>query len=1255
MRSITLRALSVFPSAAGRRASLVPCCAAKKSTAVTRTSNRVSKDVAEYWQQWLDQTVDKPTAARMLHRIDVHQVLGLPMAEEGAAESAWAEQGAAAAEVDPAPQRGPAAKGGRGKGGRGQRPPLYTFFHSVKKQHPKAVALVRVGEFYEGCGIDAVLLVQHAGLNPMGQGGPPRAGCPRVNLRQTVNDLVRVGLSVVVCEEVPEAYSWGSMRNKNKERFVAAVVTPANPHLLHGLLDDNQDLQIDAAAPLLAVVPQVGGYTVLEVSVDLQTVTVMEGLTEDAVYARLHEGGLAPPLFLHVPAASSSADRRLKESTFEREWEQRVAATFKSQIGAVERYSDPDWLQGLLTRVRVMLGLSADTHFTIIRASTRDRPRPLYFCTALNLGLHKARGQPCILDYMLPPASPLPVRNWIRRLLLLPPPPATAASVHRICSTLEGMRESLPVFPIVPAAGVVLKLRTGQANDIFFREVGELCRAILDLLSRGGEQMPVLASNLLDVACKEMGVGLTQDQLCSGLTTSLERIHAVVDHDTQLLGGGSDWMPALDGCEQEVQEGLQKLITANEFPFRGKVRDEVMAKDNQAVAMARERVWRELDFAFLPLQQAHLEAAGAAKLRPSIIYDSANNALWIRIPKNSAALKAATELHHPHDRNGKIDSSCYASHGLQSALDDYRRACYEAAAAVRQHLRDLARELQAVQTELVCGATMSVAAAALDAHTREARRRKWSLPTLAHDTSYVPAAEAGTAPWEPQAQQHAQQHAQQQVQQHTAQQLALEPAPFEMVEFWPYWLDTWAHATVHNTLNLEGMALLTGPNMAGKSTILRSVCAVALLGACGLFAPAASATLPYFDAFMLRNFSSDSPLEGRSSFAVEMTEMRYVLEDLSPNSLVLVDELGKGTEVRAGAALAGALLEQLDASGCRGIFATHLHSLLDLNLELDNTAMMMMETAPAQDSDEETLQQLIQGVGNEPGTPFAGSDNGSNGSGHTTARSKPTWRIVEGVSTESLALDVARRCRMPANVTDRAEQLYEQLVPMAASSSQDSGGSSSGSDSDSVATLAAQQAEGELAAAGEARLEAGLAPRGRAARSGGRGRAALGSSSSSAASSPWTLAAAADSLQQVARDALANCAAETSGGTGQQVQHDVQYVRQGQAPAPSVVGESCTYVLRRSDGHFYAGSTDSLYDRIRAHRQRTGKGGPGMELVFVSLGRSQGAAGLVKAVESGIIRELQRRGFPMLSATDARRRHVAGAGGSGSSVDSAPV
>jgi DNA mismatch repair ATPase MutS len=65
--------------------------------------------------------------------------------------------------------------------------------------------------------------------------------------------------------------------------------------------------------------------------------------------------------------------------------------------------------------------------------------------------------------------------------------------------------------------------------------------------------------------------------------------------------------------------------------------------------------------------------------------------------------------------------------------------------------------------------------------------------------------------------------------------------------------------------------------MAGKSTVLRSTAAVALLAAAGLHAPARSASIPYIDAFMLRNFSADSPLEGKSSFAVEMTEMRCVL------------------------------------------------------------------------------------------------------------------------------------------------------------------------------------------------------------------------------------------------------------------------------------------------------------------------------------------------------------------------------------------
>ena len=187
--------------------------------------------------------------------------------------------------------------------------------------------------------------------------------------------------------------------------------------------------------------------------------------------------------------------------------------------------------------------------------------------------------------------------------------------------------------------------------------------------------------------------------------------------------------------------------------------------------------------------------------------------------------------------------------------------------------------------------------------------------------------------------------------------------------------------------------------MAGKSTLLRSICAIALLGACGLAVPAsASSNISYIDAFMLRNFSSDSPLEGRSSFAVEMTEMKYVLEDVTKKSLVLVDELGKGTESKAGAALAGAMLEALDRSGCIGAFATHLHDLLAINLNLTNrTRRMKMEI---EDLFDPSLNQMVR---------------------------RPTWRILPGESKESLALDVARQCRLPEETLTRAAVLYKEI------------------------------------------------------------------------------------------------------------------------------------------------------------------------------------------------------------------------------------
>jgi len=157
------------------------------------------------------------------------------------------------------------------------------------------------------------------------------------------------------------------MRKAPKQRYVAAVVTPAAPHFLHGLIDEDADLAVDSAPPLLGISPQVGGYSVIEVDAELQTVSVTEGLTEDAVFGRIYEGGLAPPLFIHAPAAGAAGDRRLTESTPEVEWERRVGAVFRTQVGAVLKYDDPDPVAGMLRQVLHQLNLPADTKFTTVR------------------------------------------------------------------------------------------------------------------------------------------------------------------------------------------------------------------------------------------------------------------------------------------------------------------------------------------------------------------------------------------------------------------------------------------------------------------------------------------------------------------------------------------------------------------------------------------------------------------------------------------------------------------------------------------------------------------------------------------------------------------------------------------------------------------------------------------------------------------------------------------------------------------------
>jgi DNA mismatch repair protein MutS len=129
--------------------------------------------------------------------------------------------------------------------------------------------------------------------------------------------------------------------------------------------------------------------------------------------------------------------------------------------------------------------------------------------------------------------------------------------------------------------------------------------------------------------------------------------------------------------------------------------------------------------------------------------------------------------------------------------------------------------------------------------------------------------------------------------------------------------------------------LITGPNMAGKSTFLRQNALIAILAQMGSFVPAKSAHIGVVDRLFSRVGAADDLARGRSTFMVEMVETAAILNQAGPRSLVILDEIGRGTATFDGLSIAWATVEHLhDVNKCRALFATHFHELTALSARL---------------------------------------------------------------------------------------------------------------------------------------------------------------------------------------------------------------------------------------------------------------------------------------------------------------------------------
>ena len=150
-------------------------------------------------------------------------------------------------------------------------------------------------------------------------------------------------------------------------------------------------------------------------------------------------------------------------------------------------------------------------------------------------------------------------------------------------------------------------------------------------------------------------------------------------------------------------------------------------------------------------------------------------------------------------------------------------------------------------------------------------------------------------------------------------------------------------AFVPNDTNIDSehgtLHLITGPNMAGKSTYIRQVALISLIAQIGSFVPAKSATLSMVDKIFARVGASDEISKGQSTFMVEMTETARILNTATKNSLVILDEIGRGTSTYDGVSLAWAIVEYLhDQIECRTLFATHYHELTELEKDFAGVA-----------------------------------------------------------------------------------------------------------------------------------------------------------------------------------------------------------------------------------------------------------------------------------------------------------------------------
>ncbi|MGB7682107.1 MAG: DNA mismatch repair protein MutS [Candidatus Acidiferrales bacterium] len=844
--------------------------------------------------------------------------------------------------------------------------PLLRQYHAIKKQHPNALLLFRLGDFYELFFDDAILASKILQITLTARnrekGHPvPMCGVPYHAAEAYIVRLIRAGQRVAICDQMEEA----GAGKKLVRREVVRVITPGTVTGV-GLLDPKENNFLAAVARnpdrtaigLAYVDLSTGDFRATEFSGDAAETRLRDelGILRPREILLPHLGSLFPEIGAPELDGLAAVKTRLDEWVFQEDLSTRVLEE-QFRVASLDGF-------GLSRRPLAASAAGAIVHYlreTSAIAARGDspaspalpRPPGLEHLDAIR---YYEQQDSLILDQVT-----------VRNLELIDPVSGddpSATLVSSLDDTATGMGARLlrgwilrPEISLDEIEARLDAVSEFKSRTVERDEIHRTLEAVLDLerltsritlavatprdlvaLRKSLEQIPVIRGFL----SSESRAASTR---IAALHTSLDELADVREAISSAIADEPPAQPTEPGM---IRRGYDSEID--------ELRD-LSRTSKQTIAAMEERERKRTGIASL-------------KIRFNQVFG-----YYIEISK-------ANQHHAPHDYERK-QTLVNAERFTSTELKEYERKVLDADERIIEIERRLYAELrERIAREAMRLRRTAAAIAQLDVLVNLAR--------LAASGNYARPAFSEQHPGE-------------------RGELLIVGGRHPVIE---RLLSERGERFVPNDLSIDhttqSLLLITGPNMGGKSTYLRQAALIAIMAQMGSFVPATQAKLPLTDRIFTRIGASDNLARGRSTFLVEMSEVAAILNTATSASLVLLDEVGRGTATFDGLSIAWAVVEALEADARpRTLFATHYHELTE-------------------------LERLVPGVRNV----------------HVSVREVGNEiiflrRVEPGSADKSYGIEVARLAGLPASVIARAREvlrkhersehkLSEELTPGAA-------------------------------------------------------------------------------------------------------------------------------------------------------------------------------------------------------------------------------